>query len=44
MEGEIGEVLRENEERLRDPAWWSESLWWLWWMVGGGCLRVIQVS
>lgn len=38
MDGEIGEELRENEERL------SESLWWLWVMVVGGCFMVILVS
>lgn len=44
MDGEIGEELREDKERLRDPFWRSESLWWLWGMAVGGCLMVILVS
>lgn len=30
MEGEIGEELHENEERLREPVWWSANFLWFW--------------
>jgi len=31
MEGEMGEELQEMVLRQKQPVWWYESLFMLWW-------------